>query len=53
MIKITYISKDGHKFEYKSEKKKKEDVILDGYNRIKELNYDRFGYILKDVEEKN
>jgi len=51
MIKVIYVSEDGQTFEYKSEKKDKEEVINDGYGKIKELGYEMYGYTLKNAEE--
>ena len=51
MFKVTFLSEDGHKFLFESDEKSQEKAVEKGYDKIKELYYDTYGYSLYSVSE--
>jgi len=51
MIKVIFLSEDGHKFSFETKEKSVEEAINKGYEKIKELKYDNYGYSLYSISE--
>lgn len=49
MHKITFLSEDGHKFTFETKEKNETKAIEKGYQKIKDLHYDNYGYSLYNV----
>lgn len=51
MYTIILLSKDGHKLEFRTKDKNRDNAIDKAYEKLKELNYDVYGYSLHQVSE--